>query len=85
MTSSQKIRISVGKSFWSLKVLSYLTDLSFSFFKQKMGIVISLSEIFFFFFFGMWTIFKAFTGFVTILSLFFVLHFHPQGMWDLSP
>ena len=30
------------------------------------------------------TIFKAFTGLVTILLLFFVLGFCPQGMWDLS-
>ena len=33
----------------------------------------------------MWTIFKVFIDFVTILLLFFyVLVFWPQGMWDLS-
>ena len=37
-----------------------------------------------FFFFLMWTIFKVFIEFVTILLLFYVLVFWPQGMWDLS-
>ena len=32
----------------------------------------------------MWTIFKVFTEFVTILLLFYVLVFWPGGMWDLS-
>ena len=32
----------------------------------------------------MCTIFKVFTEFVTILLLFYVLVFWPQGMWDLS-
>ena len=32
----------------------------------------------------MWTIFKVFIEFVTILLLFYVLVFWPQGMWDLS-
>ena len=36
------------------------------------------------FFFLMWTIFKVFIEFVTILLLFYVLVFWPQGMWDLS-
>ena len=31
-----------------------------------------------------WTIFKVFIEFVTILLLFYVLVFWPQGMWDLS-
>ena len=35
-------------------------------------------------FFLMWTIFKVFIEFVTILLLFYVLVFWPQGMWDLS-
>ena len=30
----------------------------------------------------MWTIFKLFIEFVTILLLFHVLVFWPQGMWD---
>ena len=30
------------------------------------------------------TIFKAFTEFVAILLLIYVLFFLPQGMWDLS-
>ena len=40
-----------------------------------------------FFFFLMWTIFffKSFIEFVTILLLFYVLCFWPQGMWDLWP
>ena len=32
----------------------------------------------------MWTIFKVFIEFVTILLLFYVLFFWPGGMWDLS-
>ena len=32
----------------------------------------------------MWTIFKVFIDFVTILLVFRVLAFWPQGMWDLS-
>ena len=33
----------------------------------------------------MWTIFKVFIEFVTIMLLFHVLDFWPQGTWDLSP
>ena len=40
--------------------------------------------IFLRFFFLMWIIFKVFIEFVTILLLFYVLDFWPQGMWDLS-
>ena len=36
------------------------------------------------FFFLMWTIFKVFIEFVTILLLFYVLVFWPRGMWALS-
>ena len=32
----------------------------------------------------MWTIFKVFIEFVTILLLFYVLVLWPRGMWDLS-
>ena len=32
----------------------------------------------------MWTIFKVFIEFVTILLVFYVLVFLPRGMWDLS-
>ena len=32
----------------------------------------------------MWTIFKVFIEFFTILLLFYVLFFWPQGIWDLS-
>ena len=39
---------------------------------------------FFFRFFFMWTTFKVFIEFVTILLLFYVLLFWPRGMWDLS-
>ena len=35
-------------------------------------------------FFLMWTIFKGFIEFVTILLLFYVLVFWPRGTWDLS-
>ena len=42
-----------------------------------------LWEIFLKIFF-MWTIFKVFTEFITILRLFYILVFWPQGMWDLS-
>ena len=31
----------------------------------------------------MWTIFKVFIELITILLLFYVLVFWPQGMWDL--
>ena len=31
----------------------------------------------------MWTIFKVFSEFVTMLFLFYVLSFCPQGMWNL--
>ena len=31
----------------------------------------------------MWTIFKVFIEFVTILLLFYILVFWPQVMWDL--
>ena len=34
--------------------------------------------------FFMWTIFKVFMEFVTILLLFYVLVYLLQGMWDLS-
>ena len=36
------------------------------------------------FFFLMWTIFQLFIEFVTILLLFYVLVFWPQGMWDFN-
>ena len=36
------------------------------------------------FFFLMWTIFRVFIEFVTILLLFYVLVFWPRGIWDLS-
>ena len=32
----------------------------------------------------MWTLFRVFIEFVTILLLFYVLVFWPRGMWDLS-
>ena len=35
-------------------------------------------------FFLMWSIFKVFIEFVTILLLLYVLFFWPRGMWDLS-
>ena len=47
------------------------------------GVPYYLSFLSFLFF--MWTIFKVFFEFVTILLLFHVLAFWPQGMWDLSP
>ena len=34
--------------------------------------------------FLLWTIFNVFIEFVTILLLFYVLVFWPEGMWDLS-
>ena len=36
------------------------------------------------FFFLIWTIFKVFIEFVTILPLLYVLGFWPRGTWDLS-
>ena len=32
----------------------------------------------------LWTIFKVFIEFITVLFLFYVLFFWPQGTWDLS-
>ena len=32
----------------------------------------------------MWTIFKVFVEFITVLLLFHILVFWPGGMWDLS-
>ena len=32
----------------------------------------------------MWTVFKVFIEFVTVLLLFYVLVFWLRGMWDLS-
>ena len=40
---------------------------------------------FIFCFILMWTIFKVFIEFVTVLLLFYVLVFWPQGMWLLGP
>ena len=40
--------------------------------------------LFVFRFFLMWTIFKVFIEFATILLLFYVLVFWLQGMWDPS-
>ena len=42
------------------------------------------TSFFFLKIFMMWTIFKVFIEFVTILLLFYVLVFWPGGMWDLS-
>ena len=36
------------------------------------------------FFFPMWTIFKVFIEFVTVLLLFYVLVLWPRDMWGLS-
>ena len=36
------------------------------------------------YFFWLWTIFKVFIEFVTVLLLFSVLVFWPRGMWDFS-
>ena len=43
-----------------------------------------LEHFFLRYFFWMWTIFKIFIEFVTILFLFYVLDFWARGMWDLS-
>ena len=44
----------------------------------------SLSVLLFKIFFLMWTIFKVFIEFVTILLLFYILVFWPQVMWNLT-
>ena len=49
-----------------------------------MGFVWFCFCLFVFKIFLMWTIFKVFIEFVTILLLFYVLVFWSQGMWDLS-
>ena len=55
----------------------FMNILSFKYLK-------SLLKLYCFFFFLMWTIFKVFIEFVTILLLFCVLVFWLGGMWDLS-
>ena len=54
--------------FWA-QVFDHKTSWIFLFFKRV---------------FWMWTIFKVFIEFFTILLLFYVLVFWPWGMWDLS-
>jgi len=51
-----------------------------------MKLILKSSNVWLFFslFFLMWTIFQVFIEFVTILLLFYVLVFWPQGMWDPS-
>ena len=44
----------------------------------------SLSVLLFKIFFLMWTIFKVFIEFVTILLLFYILFFWPQVIWNLT-
>ena len=56
-----------------------------SYVENRYLFVISLSSAFFLRFILMWTIFKVFVEFVTILLLFYVLVFWLRGMWDLSP
>ena len=56
--------------------------LSILFFKQRFVLIVKII-------FLMWTIFKVFTGFITILLLFYVFIvvclFWPWGMWILAP
>ena len=57
--------------------------------KKGIGYVIPIVHTLFLFskvvfFFLMWTIFKVFIDFVTMLLLFYVLALWLQGMWDLS-
>ena len=65
----------------NIKILKIFTNLLFN-----LGIVSSFFTLKFCFkiFFLMWTIFKVFIEFVTILLLFYVLVFWQRGMWDLS-
>ena len=60
-------------------VFPYPSSLLFSSFLLRFLFFLS-----FFFFFLMWIILKVFIGFVTILLLFYVLVFWPQGTRDLS-
>ena len=48
------------------------------------GCLIKSSFFLFLDFFFMWTIFKVFIEFVTLLFLFYVLSLWPYGIWDLS-
>ena len=49
------------------------------------AVIFDLGFFFFCKMFLMWTIFsKVFTGFVTVVLLFYGLFFWPGGMWDLS-
>ena len=52
--------------------------------RNNVSILFILFLRFFFFFLGCWIIFGIFAEFVTILFLFFVLVFWPQGMWNPS-
>ena len=60
-------------------ISAYLTNMTFN---QTTHLF--LVCLFFKVFFLMWTIFKVFIEFVTILLLLYVLVFWPRGMWDLS-
>ena len=51
---------------------------------QGSELAISLPFVIFFKIFLMWTIFKVFIEYVTMLLLFYVLIFWPQSMWDFS-
>ena len=51
---------------------------------EQIWFLFTLINLLFKDFFLMWTIFKIFTEFVTILLLFYVLDFWLQGVWDLS-
>ena len=61
------------------KLKLHLPDLS-----EVMAVAEAAGFCFCFCFCLMWTIFQVFFEFVTILLLFYVLVFWPQGMWDLS-
>ena len=56
-------------SFHTLNFLTLKYGIAFSFFFKE---------------FWMWNIFKVFTGFITILLLFYILFLWPRGTQDLS-
>ena len=75
--------------FCCIKILnnSPLLDIVFSFpiYHTQLFWIFKFCSHFFKIFFLMWTIFKVFIEFITILLLFFyVLVFWTRGMWDLS-
>ena len=78
----QRGRSDIGYSIMATKF--FLICISLCTYVHDIIIMLYSSCLFFLKFFLMWTTFKVFIEFVTILLLFYVLVFWPGGMWGLS-